>query len=69
MGINGILINLSAAEFFSPNFLAEVRKILDDTKNRPAMIDFEITKLIVMGDTENVIQVMQSLRDPGVAFL
>jgi len=68
VGINGISINLSALEFFSPNFLPEVRKILKDTGVDPVQIDFEITESIVMGDTETAIEVMQALRDLGCSL-
>jgi len=64
-GIDGISVNLSALEFFSRNFLPEVRSILRDTKVDPTKLEFEITESIVMGDTENAIQIMQSLRDLG----
>ncbi len=68
MGINGISINLSALEFFSPNFLPEVKKILHNNRVDPAKIDFEITESIVMGDTETAIGVMQALRDLGCSL-
>jgi len=68
VGIDGISINLSALEFFSPNFLPEVKKIFKDNGTDPRQIDFEITESIVMGDTETAIEVMQALRDLGCSL-
>ena len=68
IGINGISVNLSALEFFSQSFLPDVRKILNDTQVDPSQLEFEITESIVMGDTENAIQVMKSLRDLGCSL-
>jgi len=64
-GISGISVNLSALEFFSRSFLPEVRSILKETKVDPTKLEFEITESIVMGDTENAIKIMKSLRDLG----
>ena len=64
-GIGGISINLSAMEFFSRSFLPEVRDILRECTIDPALLEFEITESIVMGNTETAINIMKSLRDLG----
>jgi len=64
-GINGISINLSALEFFSRSFMPEVSSIIRNTGVDPSCLEFEITESIVMGDSEQSIKIMKSLRDLG----
>ena len=63
--IAGIAINLSALQFYSRNFLAEVRSIFRESGIDPKRIEFELTESMVMGDTESAIKIMSDLRDLG----
>ena len=63
--ISGVAINLSALQFYSRNFLAEVRSIFRESGVDPKKIEFELTESMVMGDTESAIRIMSDLRDLG----
>ena len=63
--ISGIAINLSALQFYSKNFLSEIRRIFHDSNVNPENIEFELTETMVMGDTESAIRIMAALRDFG----
>jgi len=65
VNISGIAINLSALQFYSRNFLAEVSSIFRNSGIDPEKVEFELTESMVMGDTESAIRIMSALRDLG----
>lgn len=65
LGIQGISINLSPKQFYSPSFASEMQKKIENYGVKATSIEFEITETTVMDDVERAVQVMASLRELG----
>jgi predicted signal transduction protein with EAL and GGDEF domain/heme-degrading monooxygenase HmoA len=61
-----ISINVSARQFEQPDLVERVRSILAETAIEPATVRLEITESITMGNVEQVIGIMNQLKEIGV---
>ncbi|EGV28156.1 diguanylate cyclase/phosphodiesterase with PAS/PAC sensor(s) [Thiorhodococcus drewsii AZ1] len=63
-----LAVNVSARQFYQPDFVAEVQAILANSGANPTRLKLELTESIVLEQTEIVIERMQALRALGVSF-
>jgi diguanylate cyclase (GGDEF)-like protein/PAS domain S-box-containing protein len=61
-----IAVNVSAAEFQDPGFLAGVIGILADTGLDPRRLEIELTESVLMRRVDATARILQSLRERGV---
>jgi len=61
-----VSINLSGMQFRQSDFKEGVQKIFQQTGVNPAFIGLELTESVVMGDAENTIATLHSLKELGV---
>jgi len=61
-----IAVNISAMEFQGKDFLAGVRNILNDTALDPHHLTIELTETGMMQDTQQTMEILQTLKDLGV---
>ncbi len=63
-----LAVNVSARQFYQPNFKDEVLGILDSTGARPDRLKLELTESLLVADVEGMITKMQELKSWGVGF-
>jgi len=63
-----VAVNLSARQFTDPHLLQRIRSVLEITKIRPDCLELEITESTLMEDVESAIQIMQEIKETGVAI-
>jgi EAL domain-containing protein (putative c-di-GMP-specific phosphodiesterase class I) len=63
-----VAVNISACQFVQKQFASEVADILQDTGLDPALLELELTESMLINNTENIITVMQELKDIGVGL-
>ena len=61
-----VSINVSTQQFLQPNFLEEVREIIDDTGIDPALLVVEITESAAIMNLQNTARLVAELRSWGV---
>lgn len=61
-------VNVSAAQLYRPEFVAETRALLERTGCRADKLVFELTESMLISDMEAAIQTMQALRNLGIRF-
>jgi EAL domain-containing protein (putative c-di-GMP-specific phosphodiesterase class I) len=61
-------VNVSAKQFRSPDFVAQVENTLVETNAKPALLKLELTESIVLEDVEGTIAKMRELKRVGVSF-
>jgi len=61
-------VNISPKQFSQESFVADVKRILEQTGADPALLEMEITEGLLLQNVEEVIAKMQSLRALGIAF-
>lgn len=61
-------VNVSAHQFMKPDLISRVTDILNETKLDPQYLELEITESMLMGDIEEVIDKMHSLRRLGIGL-
>jgi EAL domain-containing protein (putative c-di-GMP-specific phosphodiesterase class I) len=61
-----IAVNISALEFRHPEFVAEVKAILDETGLEPGCLQLEITESVLMRDADISSGILQQLKGLGV---
>lgn len=66
-GVSRVAVNLSALQFHRANFFEQIQQILADTNTPTEMLELELTESILMENTSNAIQVLERLRDLGIA--
>jgi diguanylate cyclase (GGDEF)-like protein/PAS domain S-box-containing protein len=62
----GMMVNLSAPEFSSPDLVAEVRQAIQLSGMDPARLVFEMTETVLMSDTEATLGRLKELKRLGV---
>ncbi len=62
-----VAVNVSARQFFRPDFVEVTLKVLHDTGANPALLDLEVTESMML-DVDNAILKMRALREKGVQF-
>jgi diguanylate cyclase (GGDEF)-like protein/PAS domain S-box-containing protein len=63
-----LAVNVSAKQFRSPDFVAQVQRALVDTGAKPALLKLELTESIVLENVEDTIAKMRELKLLGVSF-
>jgi diguanylate cyclase (GGDEF)-like protein/PAS domain S-box-containing protein len=63
-----LAVNISARQFRQPDFVAEVREMIERRGVDPARLKLELTESLVVEDVEQVIRTMTALKELGVAF-
>jgi diguanylate cyclase (GGDEF)-like protein/PAS domain S-box-containing protein len=61
-----VAVNLSAVQFRQKNLIAEVAKVLDETRLEPRYLAFELTESMLMDDTEEMARQLEGLKALGV---
>ncbi len=63
-----LAVNVSAKQFRSPNFVAQVQRTLLETGAKPELLKLELTESIVLENVEDAIAKMRELKLSGVSF-
>ena len=63
-----LAVNVSAKQFRSPDFVAQVRQTLAETGAKPALLKLELTESIVLENVEDTIAKMRELKLLRVSF-
>jgi diguanylate cyclase (GGDEF)-like protein/PAS domain S-box-containing protein len=63
-----LAVNVSAKQFRSPDFVAQVQRTLVDTGAKPSLLKLELTESIVLENVEDTIAKMRELKLLGVSF-
>ncbi|MGM0450966.1 MAG: EAL domain-containing protein [Pseudomonadota bacterium] len=63
-----LAVNVSARQFRHPEFVTDIRRVLDDTGANPNRLKLEVTESLLLDDIEQVVEKMASLRELGVTF-
>ncbi|OTE98161.1 diguanylate cyclase [Crenothrix sp. D3] len=61
-------INVSAKQFYQPDFVERVSQILSDSAIKPEQLKFELTESLVLNDVNETIFKMNALKKIGVQF-
>ena len=61
-------INVSARQFYQPDFVEQVHQIIRENAVNPALLKFELTESLVLGNIEDSIVKMKELEKIGVRF-
>ena len=67
-GFRGFLVsvNVSAAQLQRPNFVADVRRTIEETGIDPSLLELELTESGLMGNSDRVVAQMHELKCLGV---
>lgn len=63
-----ISVNIASKQLALPNFVAEVEKILAETKLDPHNLKLEITESSLVEDTQQTIAILKQLKSSGIEF-
>jgi EAL domain-containing protein (putative c-di-GMP-specific phosphodiesterase class I) len=63
-----IAVNVSARQFYQPDFVDQVVSILEQTGANPRRLKLELTESLLVSDIEDVISKMRQLKAIGVGF-
>jgi EAL domain-containing protein (putative c-di-GMP-specific phosphodiesterase class I) len=61
-------VNVSTRQFYQPDFVEQVKAVLEKTGIDPKMLKLEVTESVVMDDIQDTILKMHALRQCGVHF-
>jgi diguanylate cyclase (GGDEF)-like protein/PAS domain S-box-containing protein len=61
-----VAVNISALEFRGKDFLAGVRRILDDTGIEPSFLELELTETVLMDSLDSTASVLRELKGMGL---
>lgn len=64
-----LAVNVSARQFRHPDFVAQVRAVLDHSGANPEKLKLELTESLLVANMEDIIAKMTALRAWGVGFL
>jgi len=67
--VDRIAVNVSAVEFHSRDFLADVRSALEDTGLDPHRLEIELAENGLLQDTQPTLQTLYALKDLGVQIV
>lgn len=67
-GLGGFLVsvNVSAAQLQRPNFVEDVRRIIEETGIDPGMLELELTESVLMGNADRAVAQMLELKRLGM---
>ncbi|TPQ27539.1 PAS domain S-box protein [Methylomonas koyamae] len=63
-----LAVNVSARQFSQTDFVAQVRKVLNDSGVNPARVKLELTESVVLDNVEDAVRKMRTLQESGVTF-
>jgi EAL domain-containing protein (putative c-di-GMP-specific phosphodiesterase class I) len=63
-----LAVNVSARQFHQPDFVEQVRAVLDKTGLDPSKLKLELTESVVLDDIDDTVLKMNALRAIGVGF-
>jgi diguanylate cyclase (GGDEF)-like protein/PAS domain S-box-containing protein len=63
-----LAVNVSARQFRQPDFVAQIRRVLEASCAQPTGLKLELTESLVMEDVEDTIVKMQAIQRLGVSF-
>jgi len=63
-----LAINVSARQFRQPDFVDQLREILEHAGTNPALLKLELTESVVLENVEDVIERMLQIKALGVTF-
>ena len=63
-----ISVNISSKQLVLPNFVAQVKQILEETTLDPHNLKLEITESSLVEDTQSTIAILQELKAMGIEF-
>jgi len=66
LGMTHLAINVSPRQFRQPEFVSQVKAILDETGVDPKMLCFELTEGLVIDNIVDTIEKMQGLKELGI---
>ncbi len=66
LGMTHLAINVSPRQFRQPEFVSQVKTILDETGVDPKMLCFELTEGLVIDNIVDTIEKMQGLKELGI---
>jgi diguanylate cyclase (GGDEF)-like protein/PAS domain S-box-containing protein len=61
-----VAVNVSAVEFWNPEFLDDVRRIVEQTRLKPCYLELELTESVLMHHGESTVSVLRGLKALGV---
>ena len=61
-----VSINVSGKQFLQPDFLEQIKHILEKTQLKPRQLKLEMTESILMRNARSVIEILQDLRSLGI---
>ncbi|MBN1237895.1 MAG: EAL domain-containing protein [Gammaproteobacteria bacterium] len=61
-----IAVNIAPIQFHQPDFVRQVRRILDDHGVDPSQIELELTETSLMKDTDEIRKCLHGLKDAGL---
>lgn len=64
--VPNVAVNLSARQFASPEFDAQVRTVLTETGVDPSMLEFELTESMLMHDPAQAVTTLEHFRTYGL---
>jgi len=63
-----VAVNLSVKQFYNPNIVDIVDRVLQETKLKPCYLELEVTESLSVHDTDYVISTMNKLKALGVSL-
>ncbi len=63
-----LAVNISPRQFGQPDFVEQVRQILEETGINPKRLKLELTESLMLRDSANTIEKMKTLKQLGVRF-
>jgi diguanylate cyclase (GGDEF)-like protein/PAS domain S-box-containing protein len=63
-----LAVNVSARQFRQPDFVAQIRKVLEVSGAEPTRLILELTESVVLEDVQDTIVKMQAIQPLGVRF-
>ena len=63
-----VSVNVSARQFSLPNFVEEVKSVLEQTGATPTRLKLELTESVLLHKTEDIVAKMMALKAIGVSF-
>ena len=63
-----LAVNVSPKQFHMPDFVAQVLKVVQQSKINPSRLKLELTEGLIMDDIDSTISKMNALRQAGLRF-
>ena len=63
-----LAVNISARQFHHTDFVSQIVDVLERYGTKPQLLKFEITESMLLGDINDVIRIMNSLKSRGICF-